>query len=144
MSTFAKGSAALVAITVVVLALHFSARIAALESEIAELERQQSELLTPVEVVQQDIFSLYMQIGELRESVQQSANTAPQSPPAQGYEAYRPQERPVARVAQPIYPTDDLTPDPLRADGTTNRQRHSDIQQRTGSFAPFLTEEGDD
>ncbi|MEL6302779.1 MAG: hypothetical protein AAFV47_06050 [Pseudomonadota bacterium] len=144
MSVFVKASAALVAIFVVLVALQFSAKISALESEIAELERQQGELHTPFEVVQQDIFSLYMQIGELRESVQQSANTAPLPPPAQGYESYRPQQRPVELVAQPVYPTTDLTPDPLRADGTTNRQRHSDIQQRTGSFAPFLTEEGDD
>ncbi|MEL7312376.1 MAG: hypothetical protein AAFN07_12740 [Pseudomonadota bacterium] len=129
-------------------------RISSLESELVDLRRDHDALRAPVETVQQDVFSLFVEINSINQALQTGGDYAPRdSAPVQvaGAQTTMPSETARAAVPQRIYqppqqfqaPYVDPT-EPLRADGTTNRERHALIQQKTGTFAPFFREDDDD
>lgn len=129
-------------------------RINSLESELVDLRRDHDALRAPVETVQQDVFSLFVEINSINQALQAGADYVPGDPdPVQfagGQTSVQP-TTPRATAPQRIYqePLQNQVPyvdpsEPLRADGMTNRQRHALTQQKTGTFAPFFREDDDD
>lgn len=150
--TFAGGVGLVAGAAVVSVVL--AHRISSLETELVDLRRDHDALRAPVETVQQDIFSLFVEINSINQALQAGADYVPRDPdPVQvaGVQTSVLSEPARAPVPQRIYqqplqyqvPYVDPT-EPLRADGTTNRERHALIQQKTGTFAPFFREDDDD
>lgn len=121
-------------------------RIETLESALSQANARYEAIEAPIEIAQQDIFNLYMQLGDLRQSVQQadpssvSPTLAQQRPLPPIYTAPA-QQSPVIYVEQSVSDAEMNSTLPRRADGLTDLERHRKIQQATGSFAPFRTDE---
>ena len=122
-------------------------RIDALESELSLVSARYVDIEAPVEQAHKEIFNLYVQLADLRQSVQNvdPASLAPvvaeRRAVAQPNDVMARQQRPAVYVDQSVADLELSYSMPVRADGSTNLERHRQIQQSTGSFAPFRTDE---